>query len=108
MNPPSPSPLLVDVAADNVIVLLPMSKTPDASKLIGVPEIVTPGPPAEILVPSIENAVGFAVKTSPATVNTDPGVPRLSIDPGTIIPGAPGVIVWPPITYAPALLAVKV
>ena len=85
-----------------------MSRTPDACKLTGVPEIVTPGPPAEMVVPSIEKATGFAVKTCPATVNTDDGSPGKSRDPGTTMPDAPGVSVWLPITYAPALLAVKV
>ena len=88
--------------------LLPTSKTPDASKLIGVPEIVTPGPPAEMVVPSIENALGFAVKTCPATVKPDSAGAGPSKDPGTTIPDEPGVTVWLPITYAPALLAVKV
>ncbi len=50
------------------------------------------------------------MKTCPATVNTDTegegeGVNR---DPGTTMPDAPGVSVWPPITYAPAALALKV
>ena len=61
VNATSPGPL-VDVVAESVTVLLPTSNTPDASKLIGVPKTVTPGPPAEMVVPSIENAVGFAVK----------------------------------------------
>ena len=107
VNATSPGPL-VDVAAESVTVLLPTSNTPDASKLIGVPEIVTPGPPSEIVVPSIKNAVGFAVKTCPATINTDSGGAGPSKDPGTTIPDEPGVTVWLPITYAPALLAVKV
>ena len=117
----APSPE-VGVAEDNLMVLFPMSKIPSASKRTGVPEIVTPGPPAEMVVPSIEKAVGFAVKTCPATVNTvaaaeveddvdddDDKDPASSIDAaGTTIPDAPGVMVWPPITYAPAPLAVKV
>ena len=107
VNAARPSPL-VDLAGDNVVVLLPMSKTPDACKLIGVPDIVTPGPPAEMVVPSIEKSVGFAVKTCPATVNTDNEGPGVNKDPGTTMPDAPGVNVWVPITYAPALLAVKV
>ena len=88
--------------------LLPTSKRPDAPKLIGVPEIVKPGPPAEMAVPSIENAVGFAVKTCPATVKIEGGGAGTSKDPGTTIPDEPGVTVWLPMTYAPALLAVKV
>ena len=88
--------------------LPPTSNTPDASKLIGVPEIVTPGPPAEMVVPSIENAVGFAVKTCPATVKTDSEGAGPSRDPGTTMADEPGVMVWLPMTYAPALLAVKV
>ena len=36
-----------------------MTKLPDDPKLTGFPAIVTPGPPAEIVVPAIGNAVGF-------------------------------------------------
>ena len=108
VNPTSPGPLL-DVAAESVKVLFPTSKTPDAPKLILVPETVTPEPPAEMAVPSIENAVGFAVKTCPATVKIEGGgAGASSKDPGTTIPDEPGVTVWLPMTYAPALLAVKV
>lgn len=53
---------------------MPISKTPFDSKLTGVPLIVTPGPPAVIVVPSIEKAVGFAVKTCPSTVKISAGV----------------------------------
>ena len=112
----SPSPVNVGsaprpslcLAEANVMVLLPTSKRPDACKATGIPEIVTPGPPAEMVVPSMENAVGFAVKTCPATVNTDAEAPGASKDPGTTMPDAPGVSVWLPIMYAPASLAVKV
>lgn len=99
---------MVELAEDSVMVLLPMSKMPDACKLIGVPEIVTPGPPTEMVVPSIEKAVEFAVKTCPATVYTDKEAPAPSREAGTTMPDAPGVTVWLPITYAPASLAVKV
>ena len=50
------------------ILLLPISKIPDVSKLTRVPSILTPEPPAEMMVPSIENAVGLGVKTFPPTV----------------------------------------
>ena len=54
-------------------VLVPISSVPDDSRLIGVPDIVTPGPPAEIMVLPIANSVGLGVKTWPPTVYT-PGV----------------------------------
>ena len=43
-------------------VLVPMSKDPDGPNETGVPDIVTPGPPAERVVPATTRAVGFAVK----------------------------------------------
>ena len=56
------------------MLLVPITNTPPDSKLTGVPEIVTPGPPADIVVLSIENAVGFAVKTWPSTVRISAGI----------------------------------
>ena len=57
----------------------------------------------------MENAVGYAVKTCPAIVKTDDvAAAGTTKDPATTTPGAPGVTVWPPMTYAPASLAVKV
>lgn len=50
-----------------VTVLEPMTNTPDGPRLIGVPEIVTPFPPGNIVVPAIEKAVGLAVKVWPPT-----------------------------------------
>lgn len=53
----------------NVIVLLPSTNpAPEGCSVISVPAMVTPGPPAEMVVPAIENAVGFGVKTSFPTV----------------------------------------
>ena len=62
------------VSVGKSMLLVPMTNIPPGSKLTGVPEIVTPGPPADIVVPSMENAVGFAVKTCPSTVSISAGV----------------------------------
>lgn len=43
--------------------LVPMTSLPEGPKLTNVPEIVTPGPPAERVVPATENADGFGVNT---------------------------------------------
>ena len=53
---------------------VPISRTPLLSRLMGVPEMVTPLPPAVIVCPSMENAEGLAVKTWPPTVKTDDAV----------------------------------
>ena len=53
---------------------MPISSTPFGSRLIGVPDIVTPGPPAVIVVPSMTNAVGLAVNTCPSIVKISAGV----------------------------------
>lgn len=37
----------------------------------GVPDVMTPGPPAEMLVPAIEKSVGLAVNDWPPTTKTD-------------------------------------
>ena len=103
-------------------VLLPMTKLPEACKSTDVPAIMTPGPPAVIVVPSIEIAVGLGVKTSLPTVNTV-GKARLvgitakvllpmtklpeackSTDvPAIMTPGPPAVIVVPSIEIAVGL-----
>ncbi len=49
-------------ALDSTVVLVPMTKLPEGPKLTSVPESVAPGPPADIVVPAIEKAVGFGVK----------------------------------------------
>ncbi len=47
----------------NASVLLPItSPAPEGCKLTNVPATVTPGPPAEMVVPAIENAEGLGVK----------------------------------------------
>ena len=46
---------------DTVMVLLPTARVPEASKLTGVPAIVTPGQQGLIVVPSTEIALGLAV-----------------------------------------------
>ena len=43
----------------------------------------------------------------PMTARVAPGATLMGV-PETVIAGDPGVSVWPPITYAPAALAVKV
>ena len=56
-------------------VLLPMTKLPEAGKSTGVPAIFTPGPPAVIVVPSIDIAVGLGIKTSlPIEISVGLGV----------------------------------
>ena len=58
------------------IVLVPIISIPPDSRPTGVPDIVRPGPPAIIFVPSIKRAVGVpaaAVKVCPAMVKTGGG-----------------------------------
>lgn len=85
-----------------------MTKLPDGPKLTGVPAIVTPGPPSEIVVCAIGNAVGFGVKTWFPTVKAVgdssvilvpiirlPDCPKLTVVPEIVIPGPPAEIVVP-------------
>ena len=63
----------VDVALamlDNgkAIVVFPITNTPSCCKRTGVAEIVTPGPPAVRVVPSMGKAVGLGVNVWPAMV----------------------------------------
>lgn len=51
-----------EAALDSTVVLVPMTKLPEAPKLTNVPKRVAPGPPADIVLPAIEKAVGFGVK----------------------------------------------
>ena len=91
------------------IVLPPISKMPEAPSLIGVPSIVIPGPPAEMVVPSIEKAVGLGVKTSPPTVSGVGEGPKAAMalaGAATVIAGAPGTNVWSPSRNCDALFAV--
>ena len=53
----------------NATVLVPTTRFPLLSRLTGVPLSVTPGPPALIVVPFMENPDGLAVKLCPATAN---------------------------------------
>ena len=94
---------------DSDIVLPPISKMPEGPKLIGVPSTVIPGPPAEMVVPSIENAVGLGVKTSPPTVSAVGEGPKAAIGlagAATVIAGAPGTNIWSPSRNCDALFAV--
>lgn len=45
----------------NISVLLPIIKLPNGPSVMGVPEMVIPGPPAESVVESMLNADGLAV-----------------------------------------------
>ena len=63
-------PALSILPDSSEILLLPISRIPEVPKLMTVPSMVTPGPPAEIVVPSIEKDVGLGVKVSPPTVYT--------------------------------------
>ena len=51
-------------------ILVPIFRIPDVSMRIGVPAIVTPGPPAEIVVPATGNAIQLGVKTWPPALYT--------------------------------------
>ena len=100
-----------ELADVKVMELLPMSRTPEGFKLTRVPLIVTSGPPAEIVVQSIEKAVGLGVETSPPTVYTllgdgrmvllpvfrVPEVPNLTTVPSMATPGPPADMVVPSI-----------
>ena len=83
--------------------LPPISSNSEVPKLIRVPEMVIPGPPAVRVVPAIEKAVGSGVKVWPATVravgdrctvllpmSSIPEAPRLMRVPAILIPGLPG------------------
>ena len=59
---------LATVYTDRGIVLLPITNSPSGCSSMGVPEIVTPRPPAVIVVPSTEKAVGLGVNVWPAMV----------------------------------------
>lgn len=77
----------------------PISNNPEASKLIGVPEMVTPGSPAVRVVPAIEKTVGdrFIVLLPIFRI---PAVPKLMGVPEMVIPGLPGERVVPAIVKA--------
>ena len=75
-----------------IVVLVPMTRLPEGPKLTDVPDIVTPGPSADRVVPAIENAIGCGVKTRSPAVNDgcegSGGSVRIPIaDPGIFIPG---------------------
>ena len=61
-------PMVYTLFGDSKILLLPISRIPEVSRLTQVPPMLTPGPPAEMVVPSIENAVGLGVNNWPPTV----------------------------------------
>lgn len=89
-------------------VLLPIIRAEGPSET-GVPEIVTAGPPWEMVVPAMEKAVGLAVNVLWATVKIDwmgvegsgivllpttrPAAPRDTVVPDTVIDEPPGVSV---------------
>ena len=100
--------------------LPPISNNPEVPKLIGVPEMVMPGPPAVRVVPATEKAVGLGVKVWPATVravgdrfivllpiSSIPEAPRLMGVPEMVMPGLPAERVVPAI-LKPDGFAVKV
>ena len=89
--------------------LPPISKMPEDPKLINVPSTVTPEPPAEMVTPSIEKAVGLGVKTLPPTVSAVGEGPKAATaltGAATVIAGAPGTNVWSPTRNCDALFAV--
>ena len=87
-----------------------MTKPPDGPKLTGVPAIITPGPPAEIVIPAIGNAVGFGVKTWSPTVKAVEYsfvalVPTIKLPEGPKLTGVPEIVTpTPPAdTLVPAI-----
>ena len=75
-----------------IVVLVPMTRLSEGPKVTEVPNIVTPGPSAERVVPAIENAIGCGVKTWFPAVNDgcegSGGNGRVPIaNPGILIPG---------------------
>lgn len=107
-------------------VLLPTTNpVPDGCRLMNVPAIITPGSPAEIVVPAIAKAEGLGVKTwSPIVMavgtpgeaaevasasvllpitNPAPEDCKLITVPATVIPGPPAEIVVPAISKAEGL-----
>lgn len=114
-------PALPVLPDSSEIMLLPISRIPEAPKLTTVPSTVTPGPPAEIVVPSIEKAVGLGVKVSPPTVYTllggreilllpmsrIPEVSKLTRVPSMLTPEPPAEMMVPSIEKAVGL-AVKI
>ena len=102
------------------MVLPPISNNPEVPKLMRVPEMVMPGPPAVRVVAAIEKAVGSGIKVWPATVravgdrftvllpmSSIPEAPKLMRVPAMVIPGLPGERVVPA-TLKPEGFAVKV
>ena len=103
--------------------LLPILRIPEDPKLTIVPSMVTPGPPAKMVVPSMENAVGLGVKTWFPTVyavevgeaastpreilllpiSKKPEGPKLTTVPSTVAPGPPAEIVVPKMENAVGL-----
>ena len=99
------------------VTLVPIIKLPEGPKLTGVPEIVTPRPPADTVVPAIENAIGLGVKTWPPTVKIGGEAPlgrivvlvpmtrlpeglKLTDVPNIVAPGPPAERVVPAIENA--------
>lgn len=74
---------------ESAIVLDPTIKMPEGLRLVLVPATVMAGPPAQIVVPAMENAVGLGVKVWPATVSgelvggVDDGVGSEIVEPAT-------------------------
>ena len=92
--------------------LVPIFRIPELSNWIAVPAIVTPRPPAEIVVPSIENPAGCGLNTWSPIVKVRgralSAVPVVSprSEPATVVPGLPDLTVWL-IKSAEALFAVN-
>ena len=95
--------MVEEVGDERSIVLPPISNNPPVPKLIGLPEIVIPGPPAVRVVPAIEKAVGFGVNVWLAIVRAVgdrlivllpmfriPEGFRLMLVPEMVMPGLPG------------------
>ncbi len=104
---------------DKGIVLVPTTNA-DVPSDIGVPETVMPGPPGEMVLPSIARPLCVAVKTSPSTVKIEALGGRVTVlvpmmrsedpretgVPEIVTPDPPGVSVVPAIEK-PVGFAVK-
>ena len=111
------------VVCESVVVLLPIISLPDGPRLIEVPSIVNPAPPAESVVPSIEKAEGLAVNVWLPTVKMGgaicgsiavllpmtsiPEWPRLMTVPDAMIPVPPAEMEVPSMAKADGF-AVKI
>lgn len=102
-----PCPKLPFVA--NRMSLLPTRKDPDASRLIGAPEIVRPVPPASNVLPFNESSEALPMYVCPSIVNVDRGgafvgggdnvtvlLPTINLPEGPRLIGVPEMVIPAP------------